>query len=201
MTHETDPTVAQLVEQIHVELPDSEHGLRCAQFAATLFNGLSGDLGLEPTDRKVAILAAYLHDIGYIRMGRDHHRKSFDVISTMKLPMTEVERTVTACVARYHGTTNPSIEHAGFEDLDFDDLRRVRRLTAINRLAVALDASHLGLVTNVRIDRSQPTIGVVGYAIEEPAIERDRLQMAANSMRTLAGIQIWTDIIVQAEHE
>lgn len=200
MTGEIDSAVSQLIEQINVEIPDPEHGVRCAQFVATLFDELYLDLGLDSADRKVAIAAAYLHDIGYIRMGRDHHRKSFDVISTLKLPMTEVERTVTACVARYHGTTNPSIEHAGFQDLDFDDLRRVRRLTAINRVAVALDASHLGLVTHVRVDRSRPQIGIVGYATEEPAIERDRLQIAASAMRTLAGVQIWTDIIVQPEH-
>lgn len=196
-THD-DASVDRLIELVTVEQPDEEHARRCASFAATLFDGLAQACGLDPGDRPVAVVAAYLHDVGYNRGGRDHHRKSFDVIRDLALPLERPEdRTIAACVARYHGTTMPSIEHAGFQDLDFDDQRRVRRLTGIVRMAVALDASHLGLVTGVEVGGTAASPLVVGYAVEEPAVERDRLRLAAASMRILAGLDVRTDIIIR----
>ena len=193
-----DPSVDRLTASIAVEQPDKEHARRCAGFAAALFDGLGTALGLDPGDRDVAIVAAWLHDVGYIRGGRDHHRKSFDVIREVDLPLERPEdRIVAACVARYHGTTMPSIEHAGFQDLDFDDQRRVRRLTGIVRMAVALDASHLGFVTAVEVGGPAGNPNVVAYASEEPAVERDRLRSAAASMRVLAGLDVRTDVVVR----
>ncbi len=193
-----DESVDRLVDAIAVEPPDTEHARRCAGFAAILFDGLAEPCGLAPADRDTAVVAAYLHDIGYIRGGRDHHRKSFDVIRELDLPFDRSEdRVVAACVARYHGTTMPSIEHAGFQDLVFDDQRRVRRLTGIVRMAVALDASHLGLVTSVEVKREDEHLAVVGRASEEPAVERDRLRAAAASMRVLAGLDVRSEIVVR----
>ena len=48
--------------------------------AAVLFDALADRLQLDPHDRRLAIAAALLHDVGYVRGGRDHHRKSFDVM-------------------------------------------------------------------------------------------------------------------------
>lgn len=196
-TRAGDHSVERLIEGVNVEQPDEEHARRCARFAAVLFDGLADACGLALDDRPLAVLGAYLHDIGYTRGGRDHHRKSFDVVREMALPLDRSEdRTVVACVARYHGTTMPSIEHAGFQELDFDDQRRVRRLTGIVRLAVALDASHLGIVTDVEVVRSRDGLAVVAHAVEEPSVERDRLRAAAASLRTLAGLELRTDIVV-----
>lgn len=193
-----DPSVERLLASIAVEQPDEAHARRCAGFAATLFDGLARTLDLVPGDRDVAILAVYLHDVGYIRGGRDHHRKSFDVIRELALPLERPEdRIVVACVARYHGETLPSIEHAGFQDLDFDDQRRVRRLTGIVRMAVALDASHLGLVTTVEVDVAADRPIIIAYATEEPAVERDRLRTAAASLRVLGKLDVRTDVVVR----
>lgn len=192
-----DASVERIIAALRVEQPDEDHARRCAAFAAMLFDGLSGALGLDPSDRDVAVIAAYLHDVGYIRGGRDHHRKSFDVIRDLPLPMERDEdRTVAACAARYHGTTMPSIEHAGFQDLDFDDQRRVRRITGIVRLAAALDASHLGSVTAVTVSGPADNPIIVARASEEPALERDRLRSAAASLRALAGLDVRTDVVV-----
>lgn len=193
-----DSAIEQLIASVHVDQPDEEHARRCAGFAATLFDGLAPALEMDLADRNLAILAAYLHDVGYSRGGRDHHRKSFDVVREMALPIERPEdQIVAACVTRYHGETLPSIEHAGFQDLDFEDQRRVRRLTGIVRLAASLDASHLGLVTAVDVaGRGEHPI-VLAYASEEPAVERDRLRTAAASLRMLAGLDLRTDIVVR----
>ncbi|HCG30573.1 MAG TPA: hypothetical protein DEU95_12820 [Chloroflexi bacterium] len=192
-----DSSVSALLAQIRVEQPDEDHAQRCAAYASTLFDGLAGPMGLDPSDRDIAIVAAYLHDVGYTRGGRDHHRKSFDVIRELSLPLGRPDdRILAALAARYHGVTAPSIEHAGFQDLDFDDQRRVRRLVGIVRLAAALDASHLGLVESVTVDQTGGALTIVAHASEEPAIERDRLRTAAASLRTLAGLDLRTDVVV-----
>ena len=206
MSAPDDPTAAEiddLIDAADVELPDPEHARRCGRFAATLFDGLAPTLELIPEDRRVAIAAALFHDVGYLRGGRDHHRKSYDLVLRMPLPaMSPDDRIVAACAARYHGRTMPSIEHAGFGELGFADQRRVRRLAALTRVAAALDASHLGLVEEIQIDRAPsgaPILRVM--ASQEPAIERDRLHGAAGGFEALTGVPLRFEIARRSRTE
>lgn len=187
-----------LIRESRIELPDLEHGIRCGAFAATLFDGLMGWLALEESDRHLAIVAALFHDAGYARGGRDHHRKSYDVILESAIPgLSPQDRVIAACAARYHGSTVPNIEHAGFADLSFADQRRVRRLAAIVQLAAALDVSHLGIVTRVEVVVDGQSATVVAHALEEPSVERDRLREAAGRFHHLTQGQVRTRIVVR----
>ena len=190
--------VETLIRESHIDLPDVEHGIRCGTFAATLFDGLEGFLGLEQSDRHLAIVAALFHDAGYARGGRDHHRKSYDVILESSIPgLSPQDRVIAACAARYHGSTMPNIEHAGFADLSFADQRRVRRLAAIVQLAAALDVSHLGIVERVDVNVDGQTATVIANASEEPSVERDRLREAAGRFHHLTQLQVRTRIVVR----
>jgi exopolyphosphatase/guanosine-5'-triphosphate,3'-diphosphate pyrophosphatase len=187
--------IAQLIVEIPVSIPDPAHAERCARFAASLFDAFGALLHLTPHDRHLAVTAALLHDVGYLRAGRDHHRKSFDVIMGTPLPgMSEQDRVVVACAARYHGHTLPNIEHAGFGGLAYDLQRRVRRVAAIVRVAAALDASHLGLIETVQARVADSAPSITAFANTEPSVERDRLREAAAGFEALTGFPLRVQI-------
>lgn len=181
-----DDEPRELLDRLGVELPDPDHAVRCATFAGALFDGVHQSLDLEAGDRRLALVAALLHDAGYLRGDRDHHRKSFDIVSATSLPgFSRQEQLIAACAARYHGRTLPNIEHSGFGEMDADEQRRTRRLSAIVRLAAASDASHLGIVTGVSARNEGSGIVVTVTASEEPSVERDRIREASGGFTAL----------------
>jgi exopolyphosphatase/guanosine-5'-triphosphate,3'-diphosphate pyrophosphatase len=196
--------ITQLIAEFPVSIPDPEHAERCARFAASLFDALGALLQLDLHDRRLAVTAALLHDVGYVRAGRDHHRKSYDVIMGSSLSrVSRQDQVIVACAARYHGRTMPNIEHAGFGELGYLDQRRVRRIAAIVRVAAALDASHLGLIEGVRARVAGTTPSITAVASGEPSVERDRLREAAAGFESLTGFPLRVEIEVmrQRTHE
>jgi exopolyphosphatase / guanosine-5'-triphosphate,3'-diphosphate pyrophosphatase len=189
--------IDELLQGSAISLPDAEHGVRCAVFADTLFEGLATELGLTPSHRRPAIAAALFHDVGYLRSQRDHHRKAFDILRESCLPgLDESERLIAACAARYHGGGHPNIEHAGFGEMSAEEQRVVRRIAAITRLAAALDASHLGFIEKVEVDVDARGARVIVHASQEPSVERVRLDEAAGSFLILTQKPMRVDIVV-----
>jgi exopolyphosphatase / guanosine-5'-triphosphate,3'-diphosphate pyrophosphatase len=178
-----------------IAVPDDEHALRCARFAGELFDAIHLALGLSPEHKRLAIAAALFHDVGYLRGDQDHHRKSFDIIRRATIPgLSHDERLIVACAARYHGRTSPNIEHAGFGEMSFEDQRLVRRTAAITRVAVALDASHLGLIDDIEVHAGERDIRVIAYVANDAAVERDRLREAAGGFTGLTQTPMRTDV-------
>ena len=195
---ETTEDPGHLLDRIEIEVPDPDHALRCAGFAGSVFDGLQARLELAPGDRRLAVVAALLHDAGYLRGARDHHRKSYDVIDTAFLPgFSRQEQVITACAARYHGRTMPNIEHAGFGEMDTEEQRRTRRLSAIVRLAAACDASHLGVITVVSARADENEAVVSATASVEPSVDRDRLREAAGGFTALTYVPLRIEIDVE----
>jgi exopolyphosphatase/guanosine-5'-triphosphate,3'-diphosphate pyrophosphatase len=195
--------VAVLIERLcadhAVELPllDDDHAIRCATFAAELFDALAPTLQLEASDQRLAIAAALWHDVGYARDARDHGRKSYDMIAATPMPEFEAsERQIIACVARYHRRLLPNIEHAGFGQMTANDQRRVRRLSAIVRIAVALDAGHLGVIVSVAATQTLPEVHLVAVAKADAEVERDRLLENGAAFRQLTQLPFTFEIVV-----
>jgi exopolyphosphatase/guanosine-5'-triphosphate,3'-diphosphate pyrophosphatase len=195
------PTDKQLIELAlaasNLTLPDEEHALRAARFASELFDALRHRLELAPDDRRLALLATLFHDVGYARDVRDHHRKSFDMLREAELPgLSDAEREIVAAAARYHRKSLPNIEHAGFGYMTVADQRRVRRLSGVVRLAVALDASHLGVVHSIDVRSDSEPIVLTAHANDNVEVERDRLRENAAAFMQLTQLPLRAEIVV-----
>ena len=187
-----------LLGRLGIDVPDPDHAVRCASFAGELFDGMHERLELVPGDRRLAVAAALLHDAGYLRGARDHHRKSYDIVIAANLPgFSHQEEVIAACAARYHGRTMPNIEHAGFGEMDTEEQRRTRRLSAIVRLAAACDASHLGVITNVHARTVGDGIVLTATASSEPSVDRDRLREATGGFTALTYVPLRVEIRVE----
>lgn len=201
MACEPPTHVAEMIEQLaetyaqELPLPDAEHARRCASFAAHLFDVLADRLELRPSDRLLTIAAALWHDVGYARAARDHMRKSFDMLVGCNFAEFDAEeRVIIACAARYHRRLLPNIEHAGFGTLSSSNQRRVRRISAIVRLAVALDAGHLGAVTKIEVDPAVTPVVVRVFATGSAEVERDRLSENAAAFERLTYIPLRVEV-------
>ncbi len=129
---------------------DESHARHVAWLASSLFDQLRGLHGLSKNDRCTLIAAALLHDIGQFVSYRKHHKHSMYLIQHAELAsLNDAEIGLVALVARYHRRAEPADRHPVFHDLGAKDRDRVRKLSALLRLADSLDREHLQRVDGV----------------------------------------------------
>ena len=132
--------------------PDPPHAFQVARIAADLFAGLSGLHGLGAPEERLLVSASLLHDTGHALRPDAHHKGARDLIMQANLPgFTDRERSMIACVARYHRAKHPQSSHAVYSALEQHDRGIVQKLSAILRIADGLDRAHAASVKAVAV--------------------------------------------------
>ncbi len=122
---------------------DLDHLKHVAFLTDQLFDAFKDILGLNQEDRLYLILASYLHDLGMFINNRAHHKHSEYIISSTNLfRLTEDEINIIACIARYHRRSAPLKTHLVYNSLSSTQQILVQKLSALLRIANALDRSH-----------------------------------------------------------
>ncbi|MBD2539334.1 Ppx/GppA phosphatase family protein [Coleofasciculus sp. FACHB-SPT36] len=137
-----------------------EYSQRVAEFALSLFDQTQGILhhwGSE--ERELLWAAAILHNCGHHISHSSHHKHSFYLIRNGELlGYTEAEIDVIANLARYHRKTAPRKKHENYQNLPTKQHRQiVAQLSALLRLAVALDRRQIGAVQQVQCEYNAET--------------------------------------------
>jgi exopolyphosphatase/guanosine-5'-triphosphate,3'-diphosphate pyrophosphatase len=135
---------AESLEQVCQKyLYDRAHAEHVSQLALNLYYQLN-DLHQLP-DKYASVLhaAATLHDIGLFVAYPKHHKHSYYLIKSSGMnSYSKTDLDLIANVARYHRKAHPSQKHLGFSQLQPDQQQIVRKLSAILRIADALDYNH-----------------------------------------------------------
>jgi exopolyphosphatase/guanosine-5'-triphosphate,3'-diphosphate pyrophosphatase len=131
---------------------DAAHCKKVAQLALRIFDDLRREHGLGDRDRLLLEVAALLHDIGNYVGLRGHHKHSWYLLSVSEIfGLTQDDMAIVANVARYHRRALPQKSHLPYMALDREARVTVNKLSAMLRLANALDADHLQKVQDVRL--------------------------------------------------
>ena len=138
---------------------EEAHAHQVARLSESIFDALAPDFGLTRHHRTLLSAAALLHDAGYHIAHEEHHKHTLYLIKNSELTgFSESERDVIANVARYHRGAPPKDRHPGFAALGPRDRDTVSRLSAILRLAEALDRRHEGRVKELECAREGLTL-------------------------------------------
>ena len=127
-------------------------GDRVADLATALFDQTHGLIhSWSPLEREYLWVAAMLHNSGHYISHSAHHKHSYYLIRNGGLlGFTEAEVEIIANIARYHRKTYPKKRHENYSNLPGKHERRmVDQLSALLRLAVALDRGRSGTISNV----------------------------------------------------
>lgn len=147
--------VLKLADKYHINL---EYSDRVAKFAESLFDQTQGTLHHWGTDeRQMLWAAAILHNCGHYISHSSHHKHSYYLIRNGELlGYTETEIEIIANLARYHRKSPPKKKHENYQSLLTKQQRQiVSQLSAILRLAVALDRRQIGAVAQVQCEYYQ----------------------------------------------
>lgn len=170
-----------------------EHGRRVAVFAQELFRATRSLHELDDMWSEVLDWAARLHDVGWTGGQRQHHKRSAVMIREDAVPgchVPEVIREEVALVARYHRRRVPSRRQKRFRALNAVGQRAVRILSALLRLADALDYSHSGAVQQLeaRVEGTALVLSVISPLGCYEELERVRKKSAL--FRRVFGMEV-----------
>lgn len=152
---------------------DEAHARQVADLSLQLFDRLQSVHKLGPAHRLLLESASILHDIGKFINFSAHHKHSHYLIQSSPLVgLTAHQRSLVAAIARYHRKTAPSLQHEFFRALPLEDRQAVTKLSAILRLAEALDAEHGGMVKQVQVRQNKNKIYVTLMGDGDLLLER-----------------------------
>ena len=145
-------SVLKIAQKYQVNL---EYCDRVANLALSLFNQTKGHLhNWDSEEREFLWVAAILHNCGLHISHSSHHKHSYYLIRNGELlGFTETEIEVIANIARYHRRNAPKKKHENYSNLASKKHRQlVNQLSAILRLAVALDRRQIGAIERVQCE-------------------------------------------------
>jgi exopolyphosphatase / guanosine-5'-triphosphate,3'-diphosphate pyrophosphatase len=143
-------TVLNLAQRFHVNL---DSALQVAQFALTMFDQTQGLLHYwGARQRELLWAAAVLHNAGHYISHASHHKHSYYLIRNGGLlGYTDAEIELIANIARYHRKGPPKKKHDAYRNLMKQDRVVVDQLSAILKLAAALDRRQQGAIAQVEL--------------------------------------------------
>lgn len=169
-----------------------EHGAHVARLALRLFDQLKREHKLSAAAREWLEFSALMHDVGHHISHSNHQRHAHYLITNSELlgfRRDEVE--LIAQVARYHRKAPPKESDAEFHALPAGTRQIVRALSAMLRVADALDRSHYGVVRDITVlRRDKKLILQLETGGEDAALEIWDARERARLLEQLVGLDV-----------
>ncbi len=144
-------SVLKVAKKYHVNL---EYCDRVAKFAMSLFDQTQYLLhSWGESERQLLWAGAILHNCGHYISHSSHHKHSYYLIRNGELlGYNETEIEIIANIARYHRKSPPKKKHDNYNFLSKKHRILVSQLSAILRLAVALDRRKIAAIAQVKCE-------------------------------------------------
>lgn len=170
---------------------DEEHYRYVTRIALKLFDYLESELALDRHARLILEVAAILHDIGSFIRASDHHIHSqYIIVHSDIFGLNKDDSTILANVVRYHRGDLPSAKHLEYASLPRSDRTMVLKLSALLRVADALDRGHSQHIQDFNIELTRDTLFLRAQGTHEITLERLALEEKADLFEDVFGYKL-----------
>jgi exopolyphosphatase/guanosine-5'-triphosphate,3'-diphosphate pyrophosphatase len=104
--------------------------------------------------------------------------------------LSQEHRSVAGCIARYHRRAVPSPKHESYGRLGAEEQRKVKKLSAILRIADALDRGHRSKVQKLEVVTSAREVLISAHGREDLSLEVWTAERKAEYFEQMFGKQI-----------
>lgn len=170
---------------------DERHGRQVADLCLKFFHELRSEHQLGPRYEMLLHIAALIHEVGLFINNRSHHKHSMYIILNSDLfGLNHHDMQLIALIARYHRKAPPLPHHEVYNTLDREERMIVSKLSAILRVADALDRNHMQQVREVSFVRRAGTLQVFIHDVEDLTLERIALKEKGSMFNDVYGMRM-----------
>lgn len=168
-----------------------EHALYVTDLSLKIFDALRDEIGLDDRGRLLLEVAGILHDIGmFIRMGEHQFHSQYIIVNSEIFGLKKYENKLVGLIARFHRGSGLPQDDEQFLMLPRADRMMVLKLTAILRIADALDRAHQQKLKGITITRQNDTLLLNTGSNHNIVLERKALAEKANIFEYVFGYKI-----------
>ena len=186
--HEVIQSAIQLAEKFQV---DAEHAQQVCKLAEQLFEHLAEIHHLDNYDLLLLRASAILHEAGGFISSKSHHKHSMYLIMHSEIfGLGQEDVNLIALISRYHRNSPPKPNHPIYKDLSVKDQIRVTKISAILRVADALDRTHSGRIGEVDISIKKRKLFLTIHGVQDASVERLAMRSKGDLLQDIFGIEI-----------
>lgn len=170
---------------------DESHARHVAYLANKLFYELVGEHGLDSKHEVLLYVGALLHEVGLFVNVRSNHKHAMYLIRNSEIfGLSRQDLLIVSLLARYHRRAYPQPSHDGYGTLGRDQRVVVAKLSAILRLAIALDESRSGRVKDVQCRREHDKLVIRIPAVDDVSLEQLSMRQNAGLFEEVFGVGV-----------
>jgi len=158
--------IASAISLLRKYQGDEKHAEFVRSMSLRIYDSMQTELGLGSQQRTLLEVCAILHDIGMFIRAQDHNMHSKYIIQNSEIfGLSHDETNMVALIASFHKGSKVPQDDNEFKLLPRSSRLTILKLTAILRVADALDRSHQQKLTNFTVNfaKDSITFRVKGY--------------------------------------
>ncbi len=174
---------------------DRKYGKEVAGLALVLFEQSRGLHALNYRDRLLLEVAALVHEIGmYVRVGGYHRHSAYLISVAPLLGLSDNEKAILTLLVRYQRKGGPSDTHKEFCELGKGSQLKIWQLSALLRLAIALNKERRNRVSRLSLNIASDTASLHIEGCGDMLLERWAALQTANYFKEAFGLTLHIDL-------
>ena len=170
---------------------DEKHCVHVSQLACSLFDQTKKLHQLEDRFQGILQIAALLHEIGKFVSEQAYHKHSLYLIRHSEFfGIGSKDVRLVGLVARYHRRATPQPNHDGYSSLDREQRIAVAKLSAILRVAKALDSSRTQRIRDIQCDITPNQVKVLLPRLTDITLEQLEVTRTCELFEDIFGTKI-----------
>ncbi len=173
--HNFENDIVEAAKNISKRYQSSKSHIAGTEYLAlTIFDKMKEIHGMGQRERLLLQISVILHDCGkYINMNRTAECSYSIIMATEIIGLSHKEREIIANAVRFNTREFASFEEiSSYSSLERADYLLVAKLSAILRVANAMDRSHKQKFKNVKVTRKEKELVVLVDTVEDISLEQ-----------------------------
>lgn len=173
---------------------DEKHADTTVRFAMRLFEKLRPIHTLGRREKFILEAASILCDVGYYIGSRKHNKHSYYLVQSIEIPGLEREfvKTVSYLVLMHNGDVESWFENK-YTYFPLEKQLLIKKLVSLLRIADAMDASHMNLISDFEVDILQGKVVIRAKCRKTPFLEKMAFEEKGRIFMDTFGIPIELD--------
>ena len=170
---------------------DENHAECVRMIAVKIYDTLKNELGFNEHARTLLETAAILHDIGgFIRYDNHNLHSSYIIRNSEIFGLSRKDNTIVAEIAKYHKGNSIPQDEDSFLMLPRADRMTILKLTAILRIADAMDRGHIQKFNDFSIKIQQNTLTIHNKTSKNTVLEKIALNEKSGMFESVFGYKV-----------